>query len=79
MLYANTNANSAEAPPRSSAPVSTKDRSGVGGSSDGQNEQSRIVSYFRRRGAALTLVRLSDAPWLNRRRPGSLYTIVEYE
>jgi hypothetical protein len=22
---------------------------------------------------------LSDAPWLNRRRPGSLYSIVEYE
>jgi hypothetical protein len=22
---------------------------------------------------------LSDAPWLNRRRPGSLYSIIEYE
>ena len=29
--------------------------------------------------SALTLVGLSDAPWLNRRRPGSLYSIIEYE
>ena len=34
-----TTANSAGAPPRSPAPVSTEDRSGVGGSSDGQDEQ----------------------------------------
>jgi hypothetical protein len=38
-----TTANSAEAPLRSPAPVSTQDRSGVGGSSGGQDEQSRIV------------------------------------
>jgi len=31
------------APPRFPAPVSTEDRSGVGGSSDGQDEQSRII------------------------------------
>ena len=34
-----TTANSTGAPPRSPAPVSTEDRSGVGGSSDGQDEQ----------------------------------------
>jgi hypothetical protein len=28
---------------------------------------------------ALSLLLLSDAPWLNSRRPGSLYSIVEYE
>ena len=38
-----TTANSAGDPPRSPASVSTEDRSGVGGSSDGQDEQSRIV------------------------------------
>jgi hypothetical protein len=31
------------------------------------------------REAALTHVSLSDAPWLNRRRPGSLYSNIEYE
>ena len=38
-----TTVKSAEAPPRSPAPVSAEDRSGVGGPSDGQDEQSRIV------------------------------------
>ena len=36
-----TTANSAGAPPRSPAPVSTEGRRGVGGSLDGQDEQSR--------------------------------------
>ncbi len=65
---------SAEAPPRSPAPVSTEERSGVGGSSDGQDEQSRIVLLPETgEQPALSSV-LSDAPWLNRRRPGSLYS-----
>ena len=38
-----TTANLSEAPPRSPAPVSTEDRSGVRGLSDGQDEQSLTV------------------------------------
>jgi len=61
------------------APVSTGDRSGVGGSSNSHDQQSRIVLRGEGSWAALTLVSLSDAPCLNRRCPGSLYSIVEYE
>jgi hypothetical protein len=48
----------------------------MGGSSNSQHQQVGL-SYHRRQGAALTLVRLdlSDAPLLNRRRPGSLYSM----
>ncbi len=38
-----TTANSTGAPPRSQAPVSTENQSGVGGSSVGQDKQSQIV------------------------------------
>jgi hypothetical protein len=41
-----TTATSAGAPPRSPAPVSTEGRSRVGGSSDGQDEQRRIVVVY---------------------------------
>jgi hypothetical protein len=66
-----TTANSAEAPPRSPAPMSTEDRSGVGGSSDGQDEQSRIVLPPETGEQPSLSSGLSDAPCLNRRRPGS--------
>ena len=66
-----TTASSAEAPPRSPAPMSTEDRSGVGGSSDGQDEQSRIVLPPETGEQPSLSSGLSDAPCLNRRRPGS--------
>jgi hypothetical protein len=59
--------------------VSTKGRIGVGGSSDGQDEQSRIVLPLETGEQPSLSSGLSDAPWLNRRRPGSLYSIIEYE
>jgi len=68
-----TTANLAETPPRSPAPVSTGDRSGVGRSSDGNNEYSRIVLPPETGEQRSLSSGLSDAPWLNRRRPGSLY------
>jgi hypothetical protein len=77
-VYAST-ANLAGAPTRSRAPVSTEGRSGVGGSSDGQDEQSRIVLPPETGEQPSLSSGLSDAPWLNRRRPGSLYSILEYE
>jgi hypothetical protein len=75
---ANT-ANSAGAPPRSPAQVSSEDQSGVGGSSDGQDEQSQIVLLPETGEQPSLSSGLSDAPWLNSRRPGSLYSIIEHE
>ena len=66
-----TTENLAEAPPRSPAPVSTGGRSGVGRSSDGRNEHSRIVLPPETGEQPSLSSGLSDAPWLNRRRPGS--------
>jgi hypothetical protein len=60
-----TAANSAETPPRSSAPVSTEDRSGVGASSDGQDERSRIVLPPETGEQPSLSSGLSDAPWLD--------------
>ncbi len=74
-----TTANSAGAPPRSPTPVSAEDRSGVGGSSDGQDEQGRIILPSETGERPSLSSGWSDAPWPNRRRPGSLYSIVEYE
>jgi hypothetical protein len=74
-----TTENLAEAPPRSPAPVSTGGRSGVGKSSDGHNEHSLIVLPPETGEQPSLSSGLSDAPWLNRRRPGSLYSIIEYE
>ena len=74
-----TTENLAEAPPRSPAPASTGGRSGVGKSSDGRNKHSRIVLPPETGEQPSLLSGLSDAPWLNRRRPGSLYSIIEYE
>jgi hypothetical protein len=71
-----TTANSAGAPPRFPAPVSTEDRSGVGGSSDGQDEQRQIILPPETGEQPSLSSGWSDAPWLNRRRPGSLYSIV---
>ena len=51
----------------------------VGGSSDGQDEQSRIVLPPEAREQPSLSSGLSAAPWLNRRRPGSLYSIIEYD
>jgi hypothetical protein len=67
-----TTATSAGAQPRSPATVPTEGRSGVGGSSDGQDEQSRIVQPPETGEQPPSLSSgLSHAPWLNRRRPGS--------
>jgi hypothetical protein len=63
----------------SSAPLSTDVRSGVGGSSDGQNKQSRTVLAAETGEKPSLSSGLSDAPWLNRRRPGPLYSVVECE
>jgi len=75
-----TTATSAGAPPRSPAPVSTEGRSGVGGSSDGQDEQSWIVLPPETGDQPSLSSGLSYAPWLNRSL-GSLYhdSIIEYE
>ena len=54
-------------------------RSGVGKSSDGHNEHSRIVLPPETGEQPSLSSGLSDAPWLNRRRPGSLYSIIECE
>ncbi|MFN9941928.1 MAG: hypothetical protein ACK56I_20880, partial [bacterium] len=51
----------------------------VGGSSDGQDEQSQIVVPPETGEKPSLLSVLSDAPWLNRRHPGSLSSIIEYE
>jgi hypothetical protein len=51
----------------------------VGGSSNGQDEQSRIVLPPETGEQPSLSSGLSDAPWLIRRRPGSLYSIIEYE
>ena len=72
-----TTANLVGAPPRCPASVSTEDRSGVGGSSDGQDEQSRIVLPPDTGAQPSLSSGLSDAPWLNRRRPGSLNRIIQ--
>jgi hypothetical protein len=53
-----TIANSAGTPPRSPAPVSTEDRSVVGGSSDGQDERPYVGGGLQP-GAALVVVRLT--------------------
>jgi len=74
-----TTANSAGDPPRSPAPVSTEGRSGAGGSSDHQDEQSRIVLPSDTGEQPSLSSGLSDASWLNRRHPGSLYSIIEYD
>jgi hypothetical protein len=75
-----TTANLAEAPPRSPAPVSTEGRSWVGGFSDAQTEQGRIVLPPETgEQPSLLLEYLSDAPWLDRKRPGSLDSIIDYE
>jgi len=68
-----------EEPPQSPAPVSTGGRSGVGRSSDGHDELSRIVLPPETGEQPSLSSSLSDAPLLNRRRPGSLYSIIEYE
>jgi hypothetical protein len=57
------------APPRSPAPVSTGGRRGVGKSSDGHDEHSRIVLPPETGEQPSLSSGLSDAPWLNR-RPG---------
>jgi hypothetical protein len=50
------------------------------GSSDGQDAQSRIVLPPETGDQPSSLSSgLSDAPRLNRRRPGYLYSIIEYE
>ena len=67
------------APPRFPAPVSTEDRIGAGGSSDGQDEQHRIILPPETGEKPSLSSGWSDTPWLNHRRPGSLYSIVEYE
>jgi hypothetical protein len=67
------------APSRSPAPVSTEDRSGAGGSSDSQDEQSRIVLPPETGEQPSLSSGLSDAPWPDRWCPGSLYSIIEYE
>jgi hypothetical protein len=59
------------APPRSPAPVSTGGRCGVGRSSDGHDERCRIVLPPETVEQPSLSSGLSDAPWLNRRRPGS--------
>ena len=51
----------------------------VGRSSDGPNEHSRIVLPQETGEQPSLSSGLSDVPWLNRRRPGSLYSIIEYE
>ncbi len=55
--------------------MSTEDQSGVGGLSDGQNEQSRIVLSQETGEQPSLSSGLSDVPWLNLRQPGSLYSI----
>jgi len=55
--------------------VSTEGRSGVGGSLDGQDEQSRIVLPLETGEQPSLSSGLSDAPWLNRMPPGSLYSV----
>ena len=57
----------------------TLDRSWVEGSSDGQDEPSRIVPPPETGEQPSLSSGLSDAPLLNRRRPGSLYSIITYE
>ena len=74
-----TTENLAEAPPRSPTPVSTGGRSGVGKSSDGHNEHSRIVLPQEIGEKPSLSSGLSDMPWINSRRPGFLYSIIEYE
>jgi hypothetical protein len=59
--------------------VSAGGRSGVGGSSDGQHERSWIVLPAETGEQPSLSSGLSDAPWLNRRRPGCLYSTIEYE
>ena len=73
-----TTPNSAGAPPRSPAQVSTEDRSWVGGSPDCPDEQSRIVLLPETGEQSSLSSGLRDTPWLNRRRPGSLCSIIEY-
>ena len=58
--------------PRSPAPVPTEDRSGVGGSSDGQDEQSRIVLPQEKGEQHSLSSGLSVAPLLNHRSHGRL-------
>jgi hypothetical protein len=60
-------------------PKSSEDRIGVGGSSDGQDEQGRIILPSETKEQPALSSGLSAMPWLNRRRPGSLYSIIEYE
>ena len=76
-----TTANSAETLTRSSAPVSTKDRSGVGALSDCQKEQSQIVLPTETEEQLSLSSGLSDVPWLNQRSHGTLYSncIIKYE
>ncbi len=45
--------------------------------SDGQDEQSRILLPPETGDQPSLSSGLSDAPWLSRRRPGSLYSIIE--
>jgi hypothetical protein len=47
--------------------------------SDGHSEHSRIVLPQETGEQPSLSSGLSDAPWLNRRRPGSLYSIIEYD
>ena len=54
-------------------------RSGVGGSSDGQDEPSRIVLPPETGEQPSLSSGLGDASWLNRWRPESLYSIIGYE
>jgi hypothetical protein len=65
-----TTANSAGAPPRFPAPVSTEGRSGVGVSSDSQDEQRQIILPQETGEQPSLSSGWSDAPWLNRRLPG---------
>ena len=44
-----------------------------------EREKERESGRERERERERERVSLSDAPWLNRRRPGSLYSIIEYE
>ena len=62
-----TTVKSAEAPPRSPAPVSTEGRSGYEGRQTAKTSKVGL-SYHRRQGSSPHSL-LSDAPWLNRRRP----------